>query len=313
MELYLISFSAAVFVYLFFIMRFSNSSAERVERRLSSLAVDDLIEDIHDNVIREKKKRLSQNKRVNILTRKLEDSLKMSGVKLNATEYLYFWFGLTLIPVLLTILLGRSIITVLAVGLIGFAIPPIFVQRSKKAKQLLFTKQLGESLIVMSNCIKSGYSFQQAMESIATDMQPPISAEFARTLREIRLGVKLEEALNHMVDRVQNEDFELLISAVIISSQVGANLTDILDTISALIRDRIKIRDDVRILSSQGRISGLIIGLLPIIIILILMLVNPEYIMSFAESDMGKIMLVISVIMEVTGFIFINKIVDIRY
>lgn len=313
MELYLVSLSAAVFTYLLILLLFHNPSAERIEKRLSALAANMTIENIHDDVIREKKKKLSENKRFNQITRKLEDSLKISGVKLNATEYLYGWFGLTLIPVVLTIVFNRSIITVIAAGAIGFAIPPILVQRAKKAKQLLFTKQLGESLIVMSNCIKSGYSFQQAMENIATEMQPPISTEFARALREIRFGVKQEEALNHMVDRVQNKDFELLVSAVIISSQVGANLTDILDTISTLIRDRIKIRDDVRILSSQGRISGLIIGLLPVVIILLLMLVNPTYIMSFFESEIGKTMLIISVIMEVTGFLVIRKIVDIRY
>lgn len=151
------------------------------------------------------------------------------------------------------------------------------------------------------------------MESIAADMQPPISTEFAKTLREIRYGVKQEDALYHMVERVQNKDLGLLVSAVVISSQVGANLSEILDNISETIKDRIKIKNDVKILSSQGRISGLIIGILPIVLALFLMIVNPDYIVSFFETTIGKIMVGTGVVLEIIGFTIVNRIVDIKY
>lgn len=150
------------------------------------------------------------------------------------------------------------------------------------------------------------------MEGIAQDMQPPISTEFGRVLREIHYGVKQEDALNHMVERTKNKDLELLVSAVMTSAQVGSNLSDILDTISETIRDRIKIKQEINTLTAQGRMSGLVIGLLPIFLVLAIMLMTPSYFTGFFESTLGKILLVVSIVLEVTGFVFINKIISIK-
>ena len=309
----LISVSAALLVFLLITLIFNNSSERQVKRRISVLMTDPDLDKIHEEVMKEKQKRDGMTRKGSTIGQKLEDELAMSGIKLNAREYLSAWAGLTLIPVLLMALLGRNIISILGVGIIGLVIPPLLVGRAKKKRQQLFNKQLSDSLVVMSNCMKSGYTFQQALESISSDMQPPISIEFARVLREIRYGVKQEDALIHMVKRVQNKDLAMLVSAVIVSSQVGANLSDILDNIAETIKDRIKIRDDVRILSAQGRISGLIIGLLPIIITLILMVINPTYILSFFHTQVGKMMICVGLIFEVIGFTIINRIVDIKY
>lgn len=309
----LISVSAALLVFLLITLIFNNSSERQVKRRISVLMTDPDLDKIHEEVMKEKQKRDGMTRKGSTIGQKLEDELAMSGIKLNAREYLSAWAGLTLIPVLLMALLGRNIISIVGVGIIGLVIPPLLVGRAKKKRQQLFNKQLSDSLVVMSNCMKSGYTFQQALESISSDMQPPISIEFARVLREIRYGVKQEDALIHMVKRVQNKDLAMLVSAVIVSSQVGANLSDILDNIAETIKDRIKIRDDVRILSAQGRISGLIIGLLPIIITLILMVINPTYILSFFNTQLGKMMICVGLIFEVIGFTIINRIVDIKY
>lgn len=116
-----------------------------------------------------------------------------------------------------------------------------------------------------------------------------------------------------MVERVKNKDLDLLASAVLTSAQVGGNLSEILAVISETVKDRIKIKNEVRILTSSGRTSGLIIGLLPVFIILVLMLINPEYFNSFFDSQLGKFMMVLSVVLEATGFAIINKIVNIKY
>lgn len=313
MELAFTLVSAAVFVYLIILILFDDPSQAQIRKRITKLSDNTDMDHIYDDVIKEKQKRISENKRNRLISQKLVDNLAMAGIKLNAKEYLYAWVMAVFIPSLLMILLGRNIVSVLAAGVIGFAIPPLLVRKSKKKRQELFNKQLGQSLVIMSNSIKSGYSFQQAMQSIATDMQPPISTEFAKTLREMHFGVKLEDALNHLVERAQNQDLGLLISAVITSAQVGSNLSEIIDNISVTIKDRVKIRDDVRNLSAQGRISGMIIGLLPVIICLMLMMVNPSYIMMFFEDSIGKIMIAAGVVFELIGFVVINKIVDIKY
>ncbi len=262
------------------------------------------------------KRRLSarkKSKKIEIAGKSFSNYLSMSGVKLSAREFVAMWSLLTIVPMLTILLLHGNVVTVAAVGIICFCAPPLLIKRSRKKRMEEFDKQLGESLIVMGNCIKSGFSFQQAMESIAKEMQPPISVEFLKALREIHYGISMKEALGHMVDRVKSKDLDLLVSAVLTSAQVGGSLSSILDTISETVKDRIRIKDEIRVLTSSGRASGLIIGLLPVFVILILMLVNPAYFGSFFESDIGKVMMIVSVILELTGFTIINKIINIKY
>jgi tight adherence protein B len=237
----------------------------------------------------------------------------MSGIRLSAQEYILSWCAATLLPVFVGAMLGMNPIAIMGLAVIGFAILPVAVKRSQARRQQLFNKQLGDALTIMSNCMRSGYSFQQAMASIAQEMQPPISTEFERVVKEISYGTTMERALNSMVARVQNKDLELLVSAVLTSAQVGANLSEILDTISETVRDRIRLREEVRVLSAQGRMSGLIIGLMPVFVILLLMVMNPTYFAGFTETPVGKLMIGVSIGMELTGFFVINKIVDIQY
>lgn len=314
MEMILLPLLAAICIYLLiFTFTSDRNSENKVKKRIENLSSETDINQVHDDVLREKRKSIKDNKSKKLISKKFEDDLIMSGIKLNAKEYLMAWMGTTFIPILLLLLLNKSIVAVIGIGIVGFVIPPFLVQRSKKKRQQLFNTQLSETLIVMGNSIKSGYSFMQAMESVATDMQPPISTEFKNVLREMRFGVKLEDALDHMVDRTQNPDLALLVSAVITSSQVGANLSDILDNISTTIKDRIKIREEVRVLTAQGRISGIVIGLLPVFIGLAFMIMNPDYIMTFFESSLGKIMLVVGLFLEIIGFLVVKKVVDVKY
>lgn len=290
-----------------------DSTQKKVKKRVAALAADKSLDNIHDDVMREKRKAAKSKESSSLISKSFEEHLIASGIKLTAKEYLSAWIGTTTLPALLLFALGKSFISVLSVIIIGFIIPPFLVQRTRNKRQQLFNTQLSEALIVMGNCIKSGYSFQQAMESVAKDMQPPISNEFSTVLREMRFGVGLEESLNHMVTRTHNPDLGLLVSAVITSSQVGANLTDILDNISSTIKDRIKIRNEVRVLTAQGRMSGLIIGLLPVVIALVLMLMNPEFIKTFFEDPLGKIMLAVGAVLEIVGFLVVRKVVDVKY
>ena len=313
MLIIVIAVSAAVVLYSSILILFSDTPKQRVQNRLNKLAENVELDYIHDAVLNEKKKRRKTKTASRLVSRRFEDSLALSGIHISAQEYMALWICLTLGPSLAGLLLDMELVAVLGIGVVGFAIPPIMVQRSRSKQQQLFNKQLGESLTIMSNCMRSGFSFQQAMQSISREMQPPISAEFGRVVREINYGATLEQALNNMALRVNSKDFDLLISAVITSTQVGANLSEILDTISETITDRIRMREEVRVLSAQGRMSGLIIGLLPVVVILFLMILNPTYLTDFVNDPLGKLLLAVSVLMEVIGFVVINRIVDIKY
>ena len=313
MLIIVIAVSAAFVLYSTILILFTDTPKQRVKKRLNQLAENVELEYIHDAVLNEKKKRRKVKVKPKLVSRRFEDSLALSGIHISAQEYVALWVFLTLGPGLVGIMLNMDLVAVLGICVVGFAIPPIMVQRSRSKQQQLFNKQLGESLTIMSNCMRSGYSFQQAMHSISKEMQPPVSTEFGRVVREINYGATLEQALNNMSQRVNSKDFDLLISAVITSAQVGANLSEILDTISETIIDRIRLREEVRVFSAQGRMSGIIIGLLPVFVILFLMILNPTYLTDFVNHPIGKLLLIASVFLEVIGFILINRIVDIKY
>ena len=314
MQGFLIALSFGVFLYAIVILFLYNSDMVVVPERMKKILKQENISDVQDQVWKEKREKdKKKNRQSRLASKELMNYLAMSGIKLSASEFLSFWAVLTFVPMLLVIVFRGNIVTALALGVIGFAVPPILVKRARKKQQDEFNKQLGDSLVIMGNCVKAGFSFQQALESIAKEMQPPISTEFKKVLLEIRYGVSMEEALRHMVDRVKNKDLDLLVSAVLTSMQVGGNLSDILDVISQTIKDRLKIKAEIRVLTSSGRTSGTIIGLLPIFIIIVLMLLNPQYFQSFFQDVIGKIMIALSVILETTGFLVIRKIVDIEY
>ena len=313
MLIVVIAASAAMVLYSSILILFSDTPKQRIKTRLNKLAENVELEYIHDAVLNEKKKRRKIKVKPRLVSRRFEDSLAMAGIHISAQEFMALWCCLTLGPGLAGLLLNMELVAVLGICVVGFAIPPIMVQRSRSKQQQLFNKQLGESLTIMSNCMRSGYSFQQAMHSVSKEMQPPISTEFGRVVREINYGATLEQALNNMAQRVGSKDFDLLISAVITSTQVGANLSEILDTISETITDRIRLREEVRVFSAQGRMSGIIIGLLPVAVMLFLMVLNPTYLTDFINHPIGKLLLIASVFLEAVGFFLINRIVDIKY
>jgi tight adherence protein B len=310
----LITITGAIFVYALVRMLLPASGSEIITARFSKYLATGSMEDIQDKVLEEraaKDKRFKLN--IEFISSEFADTIAASGIKLTPSEFVCAWLAATFIPMLLVAVINGQILSVCAAGIIGLAMPVFLLKRATKKRKELFTKQLGEALVIMGNSLKGGFSFQQAMDSLASEMAPPLCDEFAKAMREINYGLPLEEALQHMANRVKNQDLELFVSAVFISAQVGSNLTEILDTISGTIKDRIRIKQEVKVLTSSGRISGIIIGLLPVFLILLLMLINPGYFGSFLDSGIGKILLGVAVLMEVTGFSVIMKICDIQY
>lgn len=310
--MWIIVVSFGIVVYSVVTIFFSNSPKEQIRSRVHDLVDSSSMDHIHAEVMNEKKQD-RKKKRSSLITKRFADSLEMSGIKLSAQEFLIFWVCTSFGPIILGTLFSMHTLAIMALTVIGIAIPPFLVQQARTKREQLFNKQLGDALTIMGNCMRAGYSFPQAMDSVANEMMPPISAEFGRVVREINYGATMESALTAMVNRVNNKDLELLVAAVLTSAQVGANLSDLLDTIANTVTDRIRLREEIQVLTAQGRMSGMVIGLLPVFIILFLMVSNPSYIMDFAQTSTGQLLLGLSVVMEITGFIVINKIVDLKY
>ena len=151
----------------------------------------------------------------------------------------------------------------------------------------------------------------QSLEYVANEMSPPVSSEIQLVLREVNLNVSLEIALDHMCRRVQNKDFELVVTAVLIHRQIGGNLSQILDTISATVYDRIKMRREINALTAQGKLSGIILAILPVALGAFISVINPDYLTPLFENELGYIAIAFAVIMEIIGFIIIRRIIDI--
>jgi len=241
----------------------------------------------------------------------IQDELIKAGLPLKAEELLSIQFINLVFFSSLTYYASKTISGSLIIGTLGWIIPGIFVKIRKTKRYKLFNEQLGDGIVLISNSLKAGYSFLQAIDSVATEMPPPISEEFKKVLRELRLGIDTQRALENLLERIELEDLELVITAVMIQREIGGNLSEILDNISDTIRERVKLQGEIRTLTAQGRISGIVISILPIALGLILYLMNPNYILTLFRDKYGLIIVGISIMNQIFGAFLINRIVKI--
>ncbi|MEZ4511953.1 MAG: type II secretion system F family protein [Chloroflexota bacterium] len=250
----------------------------------------------------------------------IRERISRSDVKLRVSEYL----ALTLISALLVAVffyffLNRNFPLAILGFLLGLRIPRAYLGYAATRRINAFGDQLSDTLNLWVNALRSGYSVLQSMETIATELPPPVSKEFERVVQEVRLGLSLEQALDNMLGRVPSEDLDLVVTAVKIQREVGGNLSEILDNISFTIRERVRIKGEIRTLTAQGRISGWVVGLLPLALMFILLGINPSYISELWVWEQpivflpcGWYLLGIGAIMTIAGVFFIRKIVDIE-
>jgi len=246
-------------------------------------------------------------------TEKLGEKLLDADIMVKPEEFIGIWFGSALVLPLFLLLFTGNLLLSLIVLVACVILPDMYIRSKKRKKIQLFDDQLADALLMISNSLIAGLSFQQAMENIAREMPNPIAAEFGRVVREMRFGKTLERAITDMMLRIKSDDLMIAMNAVLIQHQVGGNLSEILETIAETVKDRRQIKKDIKVITAQGRYSGLIIALLPIILCLILSVMNPGYIAPLFTTPLGIVMIIIAVIMEIIGLIMINKIVNVEY
>lgn len=245
--------------------------------------------------------------------RPIISELARADLKLTPAEYVLLNFASTLVGFLLLLLIGRgSLILGLIGGVIGFYVPRFYLRYLQGKRLNAFNNQLGDTLILLANSLRSGYSLLQSMETVSKELPQPISVEFARVTREIGLGLTIQEALDHMLERINSDDLDLIITAIDIQHEVGGNLAEILDTIAHTIRERVRIKGQIRALTASQRLSGNIVALLPIALGFVLFLINPAYISNLFQESCGIMMLIFSGVTIATGYYSIRKIVQIE-
>ena len=187
-------------------------------------------------------------------TKRLELELQKGDIPLRGYEFIFLIIATTVGSVLLLSVVNHNPISMVVAGIIGFLGPLLFLRIKQQRKVTRFNAQIGDALILISNSLKAGYGFMQAMDMVAKEMSPPIQTEFARTMQEINLGTTTEEALLHLPERVNSADLDLVITAMLIQRQIGGNLSEILDNISQTIRERLRIKGEIKALTAQGRV-----------------------------------------------------------
>lgn len=243
----------------------------------------------------------------------LAEELEKSDISKKTEDFIIIWIVVTFVPGLLFMLIFKNQLIAPMLMIIGAVAPIMYMKSKQKKRRDMFESQLSDALMIASNCLKSGLTFNQAMDTISSECDDPIKSEFKRTVNEITFGSSQDEALEAMAKRVKSEDFDLVVSAVSIQRQTGGNLSEILDTIAGTIRERYKIKGEIKTMTGQGRVSGMIIGVLPIALLLIMSLINKELIMTLFTTTIGKTLIIISVCLETVGAIVINKIVTIKF
>ncbi len=243
--------------------------------------------------------------------RGLDFKMQQAGVPLLGTEFLMLLLLSGFLVGFIALMISRRIYVGVMAAVLVMAVEYIAILIRIERRSSSFTNQLGDCLMMVANALRAGFSFMQAMEMISKEMEPPISDEFKHVMRDIGLGATVERALDDMDKRVGSPDFSLVVTAVLIQQQVGGDLARILDTISETIQDRIRMRREVRTLTSQGRMSGWILVLLPIAVGLFMSSMSPGYLDPLFHDPIGRLILVAVVVMEIVGAVVINRIVDI--
>lgn len=245
--------------------------------------------------------------------KQLAIQLARADLRLNPSEYVLINIGLVILGVALGFIIGKgNILPAIGGGIVGFYALRFYVRYLQSKRLNAFNNQLSDTLLLLANALRSGYSLLQSMETVAKELPAPMSFEFERVTHEIGLGLTIEEALAHMLERLESDDLDLIITAINIQHEVGGNLAEILDTIAHTIRERVRIKGQIRSLTAQQSLSGTVISILPIALGGIVFFVNPKYILTLFENSCGIIMMIVGGLMIIAGYFAIRKITAIE-
>jgi tight adherence protein B len=243
---------------------------------------------------------------------KLTDRLALADLRLRPAEWILASTTVSVVfAVLLTLRFGTLVM--LPVGaVVGWMLCSFLLRFRQAKRRKAFDQQLGSAILSISGGLKAGYALGQAVDLVSKNAPAPMGPELARITREVQLGVPLVEAMARMVRRNDSEDMRLMLTAIQIQQQVGGNLAEILDTIEFTIRERIRIKGEIKTITSQARVSGYILIALPFALGGILSLLAPSYFTPMLHQTVGQIMLGVGVFFLMCGYAIIRKIVNIR-
>jgi len=242
----------------------------------------------------------------------IKEDLARADLTLTVTEYLAIRVGLILLLGLIGFLIQRNLLVALVLAAVGVFLPTIYVRSRQSRRLRAFNAQLPDVLDHLQGSLRSGYGLLQAVEWVSHQLPNPVGMEFDRVLREVQLGRGLLEALENMVRRIPSDDLALIVTAIKIQYEVGGSLAEILEVVAHTIRERVRIQREIQVLTSQQRMSGYVLMVLPIGLGIFMMIVNPSYMMQLFTPGPTLCIPIGTVIMMILGFFIMRRIVVIE-
>lgn len=246
----------------------------------------------------------------------LSKQLARADLKLKVGEYIaVILIAASGVAMIFWMISGRSVIAAVMGAAVGFFIPRIYLNMQQGKRMIRFNDELSDMLNLMVNGLRAGYSTMQAMEAVSKELPPPICEEFRRVVQEMQLGVAMERALDNLLVRIPSPDLDLVVTAINVQREVGGNLAEILDTISHTIRERVRIKGEIRVLTSQVMYSGRFLAVMPLFLFAGLYVMNRTYFMIFFAPEtriIGIIALSTAVVLIIAGYFVMTRIANIE-
>ncbi|TDB37675.1 MAG: VWA domain-containing protein [Actinobacteria bacterium] len=240
-------------------------------------------------------------------TRMMHSMLERAGWPIRPAEYIYLHLAGVLVVGLLGMLVSRSLVVSLLLALVAVILPLLLLENRIEKRRAAFEEQLPEVLNLLAGSLRAGWGFLQAVGLVAEQMAQPASGEFGRAQTEARLGLPVEQALDHMAARIGSPDFTWTVSAIAIQREVGGNLAEVLDIVAATMRERSELKRHINSLTAEGRLSGTILIVLPFIELAAVLIVNPRYMKSMFTATFGWVLAIVGALMLVVGWFWLRR------
>lgn len=300
----------AAFAGVIAINNFFNQHAQ-VSSRLQTYLGDDSFQststEADPNLAERLNERITQQRFAETISR----NLQQADLKLTVPEYILLRIGIPIVLSGISVLIWQSLLAVPIAALFGVILPVFWMRGRQKARNRRFNDLLPETLTLLVGSLRSGLSFAQALRHAAKESPDPMRTEIERVLQELQLGIALSDALDHLVERMESADLDLIVTAIKINQRVGGNLSVILENISTTIRERNKLRRDVQVITSMQRISAYVVGFIPFAIAILIFLLNPRYMERLFDARIWFVP-TCAVIMSISGFLIIRRMADIK-
>ena len=242
--------------------------------------------------------------------------LERAGLQLRVSEYLSLRASAAVLGFLLVALISGAhpvgLIAASIVAVFGFMLPAFVVQAARMRRVRRLNEQLDEMVSMVSSSLKAGFGLLQSLDQAAQQLSPPLSSELLRVVHETNVGGTLEDALTGLAERAESYDLDMMVTAILVQRTVGGNLAEVLDNVGHTIRERVRIEGEINTLTAQKKLSGLVIGLLPIALALLFFAVDPEYMSLLFTHTAGRILLVTGIILDVVGLLVIRRILAVE-